>query len=408
MIIPAHHPQLPAERRGGRPAPDVPAAALDALEFGAFQWRATALFSLAQCGFCAWVLLPVFTDPILLASTPLTEDQLPWCTTAFFGGWAFLTPLLSRGADGRWAMAWDRETVLTSQHSEAGRGMELSELVKWHGRLYTMDDRSGIVFELYSKGSAGSGAGKLVSVPRWILMEGDGNAAKGQKTEWATVKDDVLYTGSFGKEYVGADGGITSLNNLWVSTVDAQGTISHEDWTDEYNAMRKETNSLYPGYMIIETILWSPIKRKWFVLPRRVSSEPYDEVADEKRGDNIVIVANEDFTEVTSFRVGVKTPERAAEIGKVADAVVVGDAGRGRPRRDLRTRRAPPQVPHVQGKGKSKGAAAAAVRPAAVHQAPEALDREGEGGQGRDQRPAARHFRGLASGCGRQEAHLTA
>ena len=83
------------------------AAALDALEFGAFQWRATALFSLAQCGFCAWVLLPVFTDPILLASTPLTEDQLPWCTTAFFGGWAFLTPLLSRGADscGRRRMA---------------------------------------------------------------------------------------------------------------------------------------------------------------------------------------------------------------------------------------------------------------------------------------------------------------
>ena len=223
---------------------------------------------------------------------------------------------LSRGADGRWSMAWDRETVLTSQHSEAGRGMELSELVKWHGRLYTMDDRSGIVFELYSKGSAGSGAGKLVSVPRWILMEGDGNAAKGQKTEWATVKDDVLYTGSFGKEYVGADGGITSLNNLWVSTVDAQGTISHEDWTDEYNAMRKETNSLYPGYMIIETILWSPIKRKWFVLPRRVSSEPYDEVADEKRGDNIVIVCNEDFTEVSSFRVGVKTPERGFSSAK--------------------------------------------------------------------------------------------
>ena len=218
----------------------------------------------------------------------------------------------SGGPGGAWTMEWDRETTLTSQHSEAGRGMELSELVKWHGRLYTMDDRSGIVFEIYQKKP-----GALLSVPRWILMEGDGNAAKGQKTEWATVKDDVLYTGSFGKEYVNAaDGSITSLNNLWVSKVDREGRVSHEDWTDEYNALRKETGSLYPGYMIIETVLWSEAKRKWFVLPRRVSSEPYDEEQDEKRGDNIVIVANEDFTEVSSFRVGVKTPERGFSSAK--------------------------------------------------------------------------------------------
>jgi hypothetical protein len=29
------------------------------------------------------------------------------------------------------------------------------------------------------------------------------NSSKGMKIEWATIKDDVLWVGSFGKEYIG-------------------------------------------------------------------------------------------------------------------------------------------------------------------------------------------------------------
>ena len=49
-------------------------------------------------------------------------------------------------------------------------------------------------------------------MPRHILTEGNGVTNKGQKTEWATVKDGLLYVGSFGKEYTTPDG-----KEVWVS-----------------------------------------------------------------------------------------------------------------------------------------------------------------------------------------------
>lgn len=43
------------------------------------------------------------------------------------------------------------------------------------------------------------------AIPVHILMNGHGKTSKGFKTEWATVKDDLLYVGSTGKEWT-ADG----------------------------------------------------------------------------------------------------------------------------------------------------------------------------------------------------------
>jgi soluble calcium-activated nucleotidase 1 len=37
-------------------------------------------------------------------------------------------------------------------------------------------------------------------------MDGDGDSAKGFKCEWGTVKDNLLYIGSFGKEYTNDKG----------------------------------------------------------------------------------------------------------------------------------------------------------------------------------------------------------
>lgn len=36
---------------------------------------------------------------------------------------------------------------------------------------------------------------------RWALADGDGEQAKPFKSEWATVKDGLLYIGSIGKEW---------------------------------------------------------------------------------------------------------------------------------------------------------------------------------------------------------------
>lgn len=51
--------------------------------------------------------------------------------------------------------------------------------------------------------------------------------------------------------------------------------------------------------MIHESAVWSTIHKKWFFLPRRSSRSAYDEVADEYRGTNILLIANPNFTEIT-------------------------------------------------------------------------------------------------------------
>ena len=185
-----------------------------------------------------------------------------------------------------WKLVWGSEHTLTSPLNEAGRGMELSELVIFNKKLYTFDDRTGIVFEVNDQRKV---------IPRGIFMEGDGNQGKGQKTEWATVKDGLLYTGSFGKEYIDIEtGAISSRNNLWVSVMTKNGEISHENWTDNYNAIRRTTSSVHPAYQIIETLVWSVTHRRWYCLPRRVSSEPYNEEKDEKMGSNTIIVCEQE------------------------------------------------------------------------------------------------------------------
>lgn len=61
---------------------------------------------------------------------------------------------------------WDLKTpeIIETGYSLKGRGMELSELVTFDGRLLTFDDRTGIVFEILNN--------KVI--PWVLLMDGDG------------------------------------------------------------------------------------------------------------------------------------------------------------------------------------------------------------------------------------------
>ena len=208
--------------------------------------------------------------------------------------------ILTPTNDGHYKAEWVGDFELTTQLSEAGRGMELSALVEFNGRLYTFDDRTGLVFEIRGE----------KAIPRHILMEGDGNTSKGQKTEWATVKDGKMYVGSFGKEYTNPDGSIKNQNNMWVSVIDSRGVITHENWTDRFNKLREAVGVPYPGYMIHEAITWSPYRKQWVILPRRVSKEAYDENMDERRGSNTVIFASEDFSHIEVKHITPLTPTR--------------------------------------------------------------------------------------------------
>lgn len=68
------------------------------------------------------------------------------------------------------AVEWDEDRVVLESHlSEKGRGMELSELVAFNGKLYSIDDRTGIVYRIDGD----------KAVPWVILTDGDGSVAKG-------------------------------------------------------------------------------------------------------------------------------------------------------------------------------------------------------------------------------------
>lgn len=213
-----------------------------------------------------------------------------------------------------YAVTWGEKRKFTTTMNEAGRGFELSELAWFDGKLLAFDDRTGIVYRLKNIDSVGGSATdpkkKLQAIPEHIVMEGDGVAGKGQKHEWATVKDGELYMGSVGKEFTDNDGHVLGDTNLWVAVMDAHGDVRHEDWTARFARVRTALGADWPGYVVHEAIEWSSAHRQWFLLPRRVSTEAYNDMLDEKRGSNKLVIASEDFSTVQVRDVGTVTPLR--------------------------------------------------------------------------------------------------
>ncbi|XP_037113510.1 soluble calcium-activated nucleotidase 1 isoform X1 [Syngnathus acus] len=193
------------------------------------------------------------------------------------------------------SVEWDAEkTRLQSHLAEKGRGMELSELVAFNGKLYSVDDRTGVVYHI-------DGA---KAVPWVILTDGDGSVAKGFKAEWLAVKDEHLYVGGLGKEWTTTSGEFVNDNPEWVKVVGFRGDVEHKNWVPVYKSLKAAAGIPPPGYLIHESAAWSDTLQRWFFLPRRASTERYEETADERRGTNLVLSCSPDFTDVTVSRVG--------------------------------------------------------------------------------------------------------
>lgn len=205
---------------------------------------------------------------------------------------------VSDSAD-RLEVEWDAETVTLESHlAEKGRGMELSELVVFNGHLYSVDDRTGIVYRIEGNRA----------VPWVILPDGDGSVSKGFKAEWLTVRDEHLYVGGLGKEWTTTSGEVVNNNPEWVKVVGYHGDVEHENWVPFYNALRSATGIQPPGYLIHESAAWSERLQRWFFLPRRASHEHYDEAADERRATNLLLSCPADFSSVTVRHVGPLNP----------------------------------------------------------------------------------------------------
>ncbi|XP_077426993.1 soluble calcium-activated nucleotidase 1b [Vanacampus margaritifer] len=194
---------------------------------------------------------------------------------------------------------WDEDTITLESHlAEKGRGMELSELVAFNGHLYSVDDRTGVVYRIEGRRA----------VPWVILPDGDGSVSKGFKAEWLAVKDDQLYVGGLGKEWTTTTGEVVNHHPEWVKVVGYYGDVEHKNWVPYYNALRSAAGIKPPGYLIHESAAWSERLQRWFFLPRRASHERYEESADERRATNLLLSCRADFSDVTMRRVGPLNP----------------------------------------------------------------------------------------------------
>lgn len=214
--------------------------------------------------------------------------------------------ILKQNDQNKYEIFFEEPRMLTSQHNEGGRGMELSELTLYQNRLLAFDDRTGTVFEILNENQGTSS----IIVPRLVITEGNGETDKGMKWEWASVKGKELYLGSMGKEYTRPDGSIANTNNLWIAMVDADGRVRRKDWSREYTFVRDVLGASAPGYVIHEAVLWSQHLKKWIFVPRRISNAKYDDNEDEKKGSNKLVLVDENFSkaEVIDIKFAVVDP----------------------------------------------------------------------------------------------------
>mmetsp|Transcript_30197 Transcript_30197/g.79313 ORF Transcript_30197/g.79313 Transcript_30197/m.79313 type:complete len:388 (+) Transcript_30197:260-1423(+) len=217
--------------------------------------------------------------------------------------------MLRRQGNGSYAVEWTLQHTLESRIAYKNRSMELSELVQYGHVLMGFCDITGLVFKVTADEKR---ANVLL---RYAIADGDGHSIKPFKSEWATVKDGLVWVGSTGKEWNDWDPAtgkeyIKHRNTLWVKTIEESGRITNYDWSAVYTALRTATNTTFPGYLWHEAVLWDPRLARWLFLPRRASPvKPYRPDTDQHMGTNVLISTSEDFSDIAVHHIGPVEPE---------------------------------------------------------------------------------------------------
>jgi soluble calcium-activated nucleotidase 1 len=201
----------------------------------------------------------------------------------------------------RFTIALDEELELRSSSATRNRSMELSELVLYDRLLIAFCDYTGIAYKIDPE------SGKTFQ--RWAIADGDGNEPKPFKGEWATVRGDTIWLGSIGFEWYGPNGEILHRNAEWIKIIDASGAIRNVNWHPVYQAIRSATNTTLPGFLWHEAVEWEPVQRLWVMLPRFASTTSrYQPGAEHNSTTNLLIVANEGFTDIRVTRLNHHDP----------------------------------------------------------------------------------------------------
>ncbi|KAH9365869.1 hypothetical protein HPB48_004608 [Haemaphysalis longicornis] len=191
---------------------------------------------------------------------------------------------------------WEEEmTLLKGQFSMGGRGMELSELVVFNGKLYTMDDRTGVIYEIRGK--------KMI--PWVMLADGSGDATKVHGKLEAVKLNGFTSVCHALKRYQAPCA--RQLSEI-TKPLSPGGRVEHRDWRDNYRKLCEWAKYGPPGYMIHEAVAWSHRFGEWFFLPRRASTTAYNDVEDEEKGANIMLRTDPQFARVRVSQVGPLLP----------------------------------------------------------------------------------------------------
>ncbi|RCN42159.1 Apyrase [Ancylostoma caninum] len=187
---------------------------------------------------------------------------------------------------------WTSTHNYSSQLNHNGRGMELSDLKYFDGKLLTVDDKTGVIYWIDGE--------KII--PWVILNDGDGYQETLFKGEWLAVKDGYLYCGSVGKEMTTNIGQFMNDNPMFVKRVSREGEVKTENWLNRYIDLRAAIDVHFPGFVIHEAVQCS--LQKWFFLPRHVSKLAYNEQSVEETGANVLLSASEDFKNIAAVPIG--------------------------------------------------------------------------------------------------------
>jgi len=79
-------------------------------------------------------------------------------------------------------------------------------------------------------------------------------------------------------------------SNQRVLVVEASGLVRPLNWSAVYGAMRDAAGIPADGYLTHEAVLWSDAVDAFIALPRRASHTPFDELEDQHRGANLLLV----------------------------------------------------------------------------------------------------------------------
>lgn len=78
------------------------------------------------------------------------------------------------------------------------------------------------------------------------------------------MKDEHLYVGGLGKEWTTTTGDVVNENPEWVKVVGYKGSVDHENWVSNYNALRAAAGIRPPGERRLpQPTAWVPQPAHW-------------------------------------------------------------------------------------------------------------------------------------------------